>query len=141
MQGDIIDFEFVHNGVYPPECGEGCDSCGSECDEEEDEDEVTGLSFDMDLMDLFTKESGISISSEDFMCYLVSMEFISLCLSLSCSFIWTGKIAGRFRLDWHKLLKRFVIQTQILTLLLLRHDIEIVLLFVSRSIGNEFCMV
>ncbi|KNB43981.1 hypothetical protein JH06_2409 [Blastocystis sp. subtype 4] len=67
--GDIIDFEFVHNGVYPPECDEGCDSCGSECDEEEDEDEVTGLSFDMDLMDLFTKESGISISSEDFILY------------------------------------------------------------------------
>ena len=88
MQGDIIDFEFVHNGVYPPECDEGCDSCGSECDEEEDEDEVTGLSFDMDLMDLFTKESGISISSEDFMCYLVSMEFISLCLSLFLHLDW-----------------------------------------------------
>ena len=79
-QGDIVNFEFLHDGVYPPECDEGCDSCGSSCDEDGDEDGVTGLSFNMDLMDLFTKESGIPISSEDFLCYLVSMEFISFCL-------------------------------------------------------------
>lgn len=67
--------------MFPPECEEGCDSCdGSESNgpnSEEDEDEVTHLSFDMDIMDLFTKESGVGISSEDFMSYLISMEFIS----------------------------------------------------------------
>lgn len=83
-----------------------CSSCGSSCcceeepkedakdqesedsaiddkheanDSEEEEDEVKNLSFDLDVMDKFTKESDAGISSEDLMCYLISMEFISFC--------------------------------------------------------------
>ena len=39
--------------------------------------EVKNLSFDLDVMDKFTKESNAGISSEDLLCYLISMEFIS----------------------------------------------------------------
>ena len=75
-----------------------CSSCGSCCCEEEsqdeeepkddqeekdcddeEEDEVKNLAFDLDVMDRFTKESGAGISSEDLLCYLISMEFISFC--------------------------------------------------------------
>lgn len=47
--------------------------------DDEEEDEVKNLSFDLDVMDNFTKESGAGISSEDLLCYLISMEFISFC--------------------------------------------------------------
>lgn len=81
-----MDFEFLHKGAFPDDddcCCEGDDCCGGHCHhDEEDEDEeplddIVKLEFDMDIMDLFTQESGVSISSEDFLCYLVSMEFIS----------------------------------------------------------------
>ena len=45
--------------------------------DDEEEDEVKNLSFDLDVMDKFTKESNAGISSEDLLCYLISMEFIS----------------------------------------------------------------
>ena len=41
------------------------------------QEEIERLDFDMDVMDKFTKECQVSISSEDFLCYLFSMQFIS----------------------------------------------------------------
>ena len=58
---------------------EGCcsdDECEC-CSEDEVEEKILNLDFDMDVMDEFTKECGVSISSEDFLAYLVTMEFIS----------------------------------------------------------------
>lgn len=49
----------------------------TEDSDDEEEDEVKNLSFDLDVMDKFTKESNAGISSEDLLCYLISMEFIS----------------------------------------------------------------
>ncbi|KAK8790765.1 hypothetical protein WA588_002512 [Blastocystis sp. NMH] len=90
---DIIDFEFTHHGLLFDDCS----SCGSSCcceeepeemekddkhdehetedSDDEEEDEVKNLSFDLDVMDKFTKESNAGISSEDLLCYLISMEF------------------------------------------------------------------
>lgn len=95
MVEDIIDFEFTHHGLLFDDCS----SCGSSCcceeepeemekddkhdehetedSDDEEEDEVKNLSFDLDVMDKFTKESNAGISLEDLLCYLISMEFIS----------------------------------------------------------------
>ena len=68
-------------------CEEEKDDCCCEdgececCSEDEVEEEILKLDFDMDVMDEFTKECGVSISSEDFLAYLVTMEFISFCYS------------------------------------------------------------
>ena len=59
-------------------CEDGECEC---CSEDEVEEEILKLDFDMDVMDEFTKECGVSISSEDFLAYLVTMEFISFCYS------------------------------------------------------------
>lgn len=65
------------------ECCDNKEGEENEEEEEEEEDdvqeEIERLDFDMDVMDKFTEECQVSISSEDFICYLFSMKFISFC--------------------------------------------------------------
>ena len=59
------------------------------------------LDFDMDVMDQFTKDCNVSISSEDLLLYLVSMEFISFYNELSELFLnCSGRKTGRSMSVW-----------------------------------------
>ena len=62
-------------------CCEGEEDDEDEDEDEDDEDEVMDniikLEFDLDVLDQFVKDCKMTISTEDLLLYLISMEFIS----------------------------------------------------------------
>lgn len=79
---------------------EGCCCSDGECEccsEDDVEEEILKLDFDMDVMDQFTKDCEVSISSEDFLAYLVNMEFISFFNFDGSSLTTVGRRMGDWR--------------------------------------------
>ena len=79
---------------------EGCCCSDGECEccsEDDVEEEILKLDFDMDVMDQFTKDCEVSISPEDFLAYLVNMEFISFFNFDGSSLTTVGRRMGDWR--------------------------------------------
>ena len=95
----VVDFEFTQAESCCDDCcdDEECEAGhhhhhheieGEEDEEDYDdeeydddiEEELRKLDFDMDVLEVFRNDCGVSISAEDLLSYLVSMEFISFLL-------------------------------------------------------------